>query len=256
VNLRIVRGSLPTDHRSFKDALYTQFARIGHAVSSPKRLELLDLLGQGEKTVEQLAEQSATAVKNTSAHLRALRQARLVETRRDGTYVWYRLADEAVGAFLLTLQSLGRHRYAEVREVADSYLERRDTLEPILPEELRRRLNAGDVTLIDVRPGDEFAAGHIPGALSVPVAELADRLRELPKRKEIVAYCRGPYCVMAVTAVELLRQRGYRARRLNESIPAWRARGYPIDHDAARRHRADNETAPARVTRHRGRRHS
>jgi rhodanese-related sulfurtransferase len=247
---------LPTNHRSFKDALYTQFARIGHAVSSPKRLELLDLLGQGEKTVEQLAEQSATAVKNTSAHLRALRQARLVETRRDGTYVWYRLADEAVGAFLLTLQALGRHRYAEVREVADSYLERRDTLEPILPEELRRRLNAGDVTLIDVRPRDEFAAGHIPGALSVPVAELADRLRELPKRKEIVAYCRGPYCVMAVTAVELLRRRGYRARRLNESIPAWRARGYPIDHDAARRHRADNETAPARVTRHRGRRHS
>jgi rhodanese-related sulfurtransferase len=216
---------MPTAHRVFKDTLYTQFARIGHAVSSPKRLELLDLLGQGEKTVEQLAEQTATAVKNTSAHLRALRQARLVETRRDGTYVWYRLADEAVAAFLLALQTLGRHRYAEVREVAESYLERRDTLEPIPPEELRRRLDAGDVTLIDVRPGDEFAAGHIPGALSVPVAELADRFRELSKRKEIVAYCRGPYCVMAVTAVELLRQRGYRARRLIESIPAWRARG-------------------------------
>jgi rhodanese-related sulfurtransferase/DNA-binding transcriptional ArsR family regulator len=247
---------MPTDHRTFKDALYTQFARIGHAVSSPKRLELLDLLGQGEKTVEQLAAQAATGVKNTSAHLRALRQARLVETRRDGTYVWYRLADEAVAAFLLALQALGRHRYAEVREVAESYLERRDTLEPIPPEELRRRLDAGEVTLIDVRPGDEFAAGHIPGALSVPVAELADRLRELPKRKEIVAYCRGPYCVMAVTAVELLRQRGYRARRLIESIPAWRGRGYPIDHDPASRHPTDNETAPARVTRHRGRRHS
>ncbi|MFL5495692.1 MAG: ArsR/SmtB family transcription factor [Gemmatimonadales bacterium] len=219
---------MPTDHRAFKDALYTQFARIGQAVSSPKRLELLDLLGQGEKTVEQLAERTATAVKNTSAHLRALRQARLVETRRDGTYVWYRLADEAVAAFLLALQALGRHRYAEIREVAESYLERRDTLEPIPPEELRRRLNAGDVTLIDVRPGDEFAAGHIPGALSVPVDELADRFRELPKRKEIVAYCRGPYCVMAVTAVELLRQRGYRARRLIESISSWRARGYAV----------------------------
>jgi rhodanese-related sulfurtransferase/DNA-binding transcriptional ArsR family regulator len=247
---------MPTDHRAFKDALHTQFARIGQAVSSPKRLELLDLLGQGEKTVERLAEQTATAVKNTSAHLRALRQARLVETRRDGTYVWYRLADDAVAAFLLALQALGRRRYAEVREVAESYLERRDTLEPIPPEELRRRLAAGDVTLIDVRPGDEFAAGHIPGALSVPVAELADRLRELPKRKEIVAYCRGRYCVLAVTAVELLRQRGYRARRLIESIPAWRARGYPVDHDPARGDPAPIKTIPARATRHRGGRHS
>jgi rhodanese-related sulfurtransferase/DNA-binding transcriptional ArsR family regulator len=247
---------MTTEHRAFKDALHTQFARIGHAVSSPKRLELLDLLSQGEKTVEQLAAQTATAVKNTSAHLRALRQARLVETRRDGTYVWYRLADEAVAAFLLALQALGRHRYAEVREVAESYLERRDTLEPIPPEELRRRLDAGDVTLIDVRPGDEFAAGHIPGALSVPVAELVDRLRELPKRKEIVAYCRGPYCVLAVTAIELLRQRGYRARRLIESIPAWRARGYSVDHDSARREPAAIETVSARATRHRGGRHA
>jgi len=247
---------MPAGHRAFKDALYTQFARIGQAVSSPKRLELLDLLGQGEKTVEQLAEQTATAVKNTSAHLRALRQARLVETRRDGTYVWYRLADEAVAAFLLALQSLGRHRYAEVREVAESYLERRDTLEPIPPEELRRRLDAGDVTLIDVRPGDEFAAGHIPGALSVPVAELADRLRKLPKRKEIVAYCRGRYCVLAVTAVELLRQRGYSARRLIESIPGWRARGYPVDHDPARSEPATIEMVATRARRHRGGRQS
>ena len=222
------------EDRALKDALYAQFARIGTAVASPKRLELLDLLGQGEKTVEQLAEQTATAVKNTSAHLRTLRQARLVETRRDGTYVWYRLADKAVAKFFLALQALGRHRYAEVREVAESYLEHRDTLEPIPPAELRRRLNAGDVTLIDVRPGDEFAAGHIPGALSVPVTELADRLRELPRRREIVAYCRGPYCVMAVTAVELLRQRGYRARRLVEGIPAWRASGYPVAREVRR----------------------
>lgn len=220
---------MPKDNRAFKDALYGQFARVGHAVSSPKRLEVLDLLGQGEKTVEQLAEQTATAVKNTSAHLRVLRQARLVDTRREGQHVWYRLADEAVSAFFLALQALGHHRYAEVREVAESYLERRDTLEPVEPEELRRRLNAGDVTLIDVRPADEFAAGHIRGALSVPVGELADRLRELPKRKEIVAYCRGQYCVFAVTAVELLRQRGYRARRLSDGIPAWRARGFSVD---------------------------
>ena len=247
---------MPTNHRAFKDALYIHFARIGHAVSSPKRLELLDLLSQGEKTVEQLAEQTATEVKNTSAHLRALRQARLVETRRDGTYIWYRVADEAVAAFLLALQALGRQRYAEVREVAQSYLERRDTLEPIAPEELRRRLEAGDVTLVDVRPADEFAAGHIPGALSVPVEELPDRIRELPKRKEIVAYCRGPYCVYAVTAVELLRQRGYRARRLIESIPAWRARGYPVDNDPARRQPTPIEAVPVRGMRHRGGRRS
>lgn len=247
---------MTANHRTFKDALYSQFAQIGQAVSSPKRLELLDLLAQGEKTVEQLAEQAEMPVKNTSAHLRALRQARLVETRRDGTYVWYRLADEGVAAFLLALEALGRHRYAEVRAVAESYLERRDTLEPIAPEELRRRLNAGDVTLIDVRPVDEFAAGHIPGALSVPVAELAGRLRELPKRKEIVAYCRGPYCVYAVTAVELLRQRGYRARRLIESIPAWRARGYAVDQDLARSEPEAIKTVATRATRHGGARHS
>jgi rhodanese-related sulfurtransferase/DNA-binding transcriptional ArsR family regulator len=251
--LTTIRLEALMESRAFKDSLYAQFARLGHAVSTPKRLELLELLSQGEKTVEQLAEQSATPLKNTSAHLRVLRQARLVETRRDGQHVWYRLADEAVAAFLLALQALGRHRYAEVREIAESYLERRDTLEPIAPVELRRRLDAGDVTLLDVRPADEFAAGHIPGALSVPVAELADRLRELPKRKEIVAYCRGPYCVLAVTAVELLRQRGYRARRLIESIPAWRARGYPIDRDPPGRERAG--TPPARVARlRRGRR--
>ena len=215
-------------YREFKDSLYAQFARLGHAISTPKRLEMLDLLTQGEKTVEQLAEQSATPLKNTSAHLRVLRQARLVETRRDGQHIWYRLADSEVAPFLLAFQALGRQRYAEVREVVQSYLERRDALEPVRPQELRRRLAAGDVTLIDVRPADEYAAGHIPGALSLPVTELARRLDEVPKRREIVAYCRGPYCVMAVTAVELLRKRGYRARRFVEGIPAWRARGYSV----------------------------
>jgi rhodanese-related sulfurtransferase/DNA-binding transcriptional ArsR family regulator len=219
-------------YREFKDSLYAQFARLGHALSTPRRLELLDLLSQGEKTVEQLAEQSATPLKNTSAHLRVLRQARLVETRRDGQRIWYRLADEGVGGFLLVLQELGRRRYGEVREVVESYLERRDTLEPIPTPELRRRLAAGDVTLIDVRPADEFAAAHIPGALSIPVTELPTRAKELSKRKEIVAYCRGPYCVMASTAVDLLRRRGYRARRFVESVPAWRARGYPVDREA------------------------
>jgi rhodanese-related sulfurtransferase len=232
-------------HRAFKNSLYDQFARLGHAVSTPKRLELLDLLSQGEKTVEQLAEHSATPLKNTSAQLRVLRQARLVESRREGQHVWYRLADDAVATFLAALQALGRQRYAEVREMADAYLERRDALEPIPPDELRRRLQTGDVMLIDVRPTDEFAAGHIPGALSVPVADLPDRVHKLPKRKEIVAYCRGPYCVLAVEAVELLRQRGYRARRLVESVPGWRARGYSVAHDIAGITRGGIDTAPA-----------
>ena len=215
-------------YREFKDSLYHQFARLGHPLSTPKRLQLLDLLAQSEKTVEQLADQSATPLKNTSAHLRVLRQARLVETRRDGQHIWYRLADDEVAEFLLALQSLGRRRYGEVRDVVESYLDRRDSLEPIPTSELRRRLAAGDVTLIDVRPADEFAAGHIRGALSLPVVELPARAGELSKRKEIVAYCRGPYCVMASTAVELLRRRGYRARRFVEGVSAWRARGYPV----------------------------
>lgn len=216
------------DARFLKDRLYTQLARLGHAVSTPKRIELLDLMAQGEKTVEQLAEQAATPLKNTSAHLRVLRQARLVETRRDGQRVWYRLADEHVAAFLAALQRLGRQRYAEVREVVEAYLDRRDQLEPVPPGELRRRIRHGDVTLIDVRPADEFAAGHISGALSLPVTELPRRMRELPKEKEIIAYCRGPFCVYAVEAVELLRRRGFRARRFVEGLPAWRARGYPV----------------------------
>ncbi|MGE0554176.1 MAG: ArsR/SmtB family transcription factor [Gemmatimonadales bacterium] len=219
--------------RDLKDTLYAHFARLGHALSTPKRVELLDLMSQGEKTVEQLAEQSATPLKNTSAHLRVLRQARLVETRRDGQRIWYRLADPGVAGFLAALQRLGGQRYAEVREIAEAYLDRRDELEPIPPEELRRRLRRGDVTLIDVRPADEFAAGHIPGALSLPLSELPHRARQLPKQQEIVAYCRGPYCVYAVEAIELLRKRGFRARRLVEGIPDWRARGYPVAQGAA-----------------------
>ena len=215
-------------HRDLKDPLYAQFARIGHAVSAPKRLELLDLLAQGEKTVETLAEQSATPVKNTSAHLRVLRQARLVETRREGSYVNYRLADDDVLRFLRTLQALGRSRLAEVEQVADLYIERRDELEPVDLAELRRLTRDGAVTIVDVRPREEFEAGHIPGALSMPVAELRDRLGEIPRRREVVAYCRGPYCVYSVEAVELLRKHGYRARRAADGMPDWRVRGWPV----------------------------
>jgi rhodanese-related sulfurtransferase len=215
-------------HRDFKDPLYAEFARIGHTVSAPKRIELLDLLAQGEKSVETLAEQSATPVKNTSAHLRVLRQARLVETRRDGTRVFYRLAADEVFHFLRGLQTLGQSRLAEVEQVTHTYLTSRDELEPVTLAELKRLMRDGDVTVIDVRPRAEYEAGHIVGALSVPVAELGRRLRELPKSREVIAYCRGPYCVYSLEAVALLHKRGYRARRADEGFPDWRVAGLPV----------------------------
>ena len=216
-------------HREFKDALYAQFARIGHALASPKRIELLDLLGQGEKTVEALAEQVATPIKNTSAHLRVLRQARLVETRRDGTYVCYRLADDDVFRLVRTFETLGHSRLADVQQVVQSYLDGHDDLEPVTFKELRRLMREDDVTVVDVRPAEEYEAGHIPGALSVPVPELKRRLRELPKGREVIAYCRGRYCVYSLDAVTLLRKHGYRARRAHEGLPDWRAAGLPVE---------------------------
>lgn len=216
-------------HREFKDALYGQFARIGHALASPKRIELLELLGQGEKPVEALAESVAMPIKNTSAHLRVLRQARLVETRRAGTYVHYRLAHDGVFPLLRALEALAHSRLADVHQVVQAYLDGPDDLEPVTFPELRRLMREEDVTVVDVRPADEYAAGHIPGALSVPVAELKRRLPELSKRRAIVAYCRGRYCVYALEAVRLLRRRGYRARRAQEGLPDWKAAGLPVE---------------------------
>lgn len=215
-------------HREFKDPLYLQFARIGHAVSSPKRIELLDLLAQGEKTVEHLADQTATPVKNTSAHLRVLRQARLVETRRNGTHVFYRLAGDDVSRFLRELQTLGQRRLAEVEQVARLYLTNRDELTPVTLEELRHLMSEAEVMVLDVRPRDEYEAGHIPGAASIPVAELERHLDTLGEGPEVIAYCRGPYCVYSLEAVTLLRANGIRARRAEEGLPDWRAKGFPV----------------------------
>ncbi|HJQ09885.1 MAG TPA: metalloregulator ArsR/SmtB family transcription factor [Gemmatimonadaceae bacterium] len=215
----------PDTHRIFKDALYAQFARIGHAVSTPKRIEILDLLAQAERTVADLAQLTATPVKNTSAHLRALRAAGLVETRKEGQYVFYRLADFRVHQFLRELQALAHTRLAEVERVTRLYLDGRDEMQPVSARELERRMKNGEVTVIDVRPRQEFEAGHIPGALSVPVEELKRGRATLPKSKEVVAYCRGRYCVYAVDSVNLLRKRGYRARRLEPGLPGWRDEG-------------------------------
>lgn len=216
-------------HRPFKDALYGQFARIGHALASPKRIELLDLLGQGEKTVEALAEQVATPIKNTSAHLRVLRHARLVETRRDGTYVYYRLAHGDVFGLLRSLQAIGHQQLADVQQVVRMYMDGQDSLAPVTFKELRRLMREDDVTLLDVRPADEYDKGHIPGAVSIPVSELKRRLREIPKRREVIAYCRGRYCVFSLEAVTMLRKSGYRARRTDEGLPDWRAAGLPVE---------------------------
>jgi rhodanese-related sulfurtransferase len=220
--------------REFKNQLHEQFARIGKAFSSPRRLEILDLLAQGEKPVEAIAEQTALSIKNASAHLRELRSARLVETRREGTYVFYRLAGDRVFRVLRQIQGLARERLAEVDDVARLYIEHRDELEPCDAEELRRRMRAGEVTVVDVRPEDEYRSGHLEGAISIPVQELERRIAELPRTREVIAYCRGPYCVYAAESVETLRNAGYRVRRMAEGLPDWKARGFPVETGASR----------------------
>ena len=214
---------------SLKTAIYEQIARIGQATASPSRLELLDLLSQGPRTVEALAKQTGQSVAATSHHLQVLRRARLVDGEKAGLYVTYRLADPQVGDFFLELRQLAESRLAEVQQVTREYLEQRGALEPVDNEELVRRVRAGEVTVIDVRPREEYVAGHIPGAISVPLADLPRRLRDLRKRRDIVAYCRGPYCVMSLDAVDLLRRQGFRAQRLEHGVVEWRAQGGRVD---------------------------
>jgi len=214
--------------RLVKDALYEQFARVGKAVAHPKRIELLDLLCQGERSVEVLADAAAMTVVNTSAHLRVLRESRLVATRREGTRVFYRLADDAVGEFFFSLRDLAGERYAEVDRIVRDFFDARDQLEPVTRDELLSRAGDGDVIVLDVRPSEEYEAGHIPGAVSVPLADLKGRMASLPRGAEIVAYCRGPYCVLAPQALDLLRRGGFAARRLEDGLPEWRRAGLPV----------------------------
>jgi rhodanese-related sulfurtransferase/DNA-binding transcriptional ArsR family regulator len=220
---------------SLKAAIYEQLARIGQATASPSRLELLDLLSQGPRTVEALAQQISQSVATTSHHLQVLRRARLVDAEKAGVYVTYRLADPQVGEYFLELRRLAESRLTEVQQVTRQYLEQRGALEPVDNEELARRVRAGEVTVIDVRPREEYVAGHIPGAISVPLADLPKRLRDLRKRDEIVAYCRGPYCVMSIDAVDLLRRKGFRAQRLEHGVAEWRAQGWRVDSGEDRR---------------------
>ncbi|MCC6223998.1 MAG: metalloregulator ArsR/SmtB family transcription factor [Thermoleophilia bacterium] len=208
--------------------LFEQLARIGKAVASPRRIELLDLLCQGERSVEALARTSRMSVTNTSQHLQALREARLVETRRDGVRIHYRLADDDVCRFFVALRDLARARLAEVERILAGYLLEEGEFEPVGRDELLERARGSDLLVLDVRPAEEYEAGHIPGAISIPLAELETRLGELPPRTEVVAYCRGPLCLLAPRAVELLRARGFRARRLEDGLPEWRLAGLPV----------------------------
>jgi rhodanese-related sulfurtransferase/DNA-binding transcriptional ArsR family regulator len=214
--------------RAFKDAVYEQLARLGKALDSPRRLELLDLLAQGERSVEVLARLAGLGVTNASAHLQALARARLVATRKQGTRVLYRLADDQVARFLTELRSLAHARLADLDQTVRGHLDRPGDAEPVTRQELAGRLVNGEVVLLDVRPAEEYAAAHIPAARSVPLEHLEAELDRLPRDREIVAYCRGPYCVYAPRAVQLLRQRGFLARRLEDGLPEWRLAGLPV----------------------------
>jgi rhodanese-related sulfurtransferase len=215
--------------RAAKTALFDEFARAAKALASGRRIELVDVLANGERTVEALAGEVGLSVANTSQHLQILRQAGLVSSRRQGTSVHYRLAGPEVFELWRTLRSLAASRLAEVERLAAAYLGDRDDLEPVTREELARRLQDDeDLVVLDVRPAPEHAAGHLPGAVSIPVEELRRRMAELPRDREIVAYCRGPYCAFAHEAVAVLREEGFTARRLEDGLPEWQAAGLAV----------------------------
>ncbi len=220
-------------HRAFKDRLYGEFARIGKAVANPHRLEILELLAQGERTVESIAEETSLSMANASQHLQALRGAGLVEARKVGLFVYYRLADEGVFELSRVVRAIAERRLAELDRLVRDHFGDRDAAEPVGMRELLARVRAGDVVVLDTRPASEYAAGHISGALSAPVDELKALLSKLPKRKDYVAYCRGPYCIYADRAVELLQKSGRRARRMLEGFPEWKAAGLPVERQLA-----------------------
>jgi rhodanese-related sulfurtransferase/predicted transcriptional regulator len=214
--------------RQVKNVLYAQVARIGKAVCSPKRLELIELLCQGEKPVERLAAEAEISLKLASAHLKELRLAHLVEARKEGKNVYYRLTSEAVANFWVTIRSLAEDRLLELRMALTKLSERIEELTPMSRKELLAQARRGEVVVIDVRPETEFAAGHLPYAQSIPLPELQKRLAELPRNKPVVAYCRGPFCLMAKEAVEFLQQEGFQAIRLEDGVAEWRAQGLPV----------------------------
>ena len=214
---------------TFKQDLFAQFARVGKALSNANRLEMLEYLAQGERTVESLAKVSGLSIANTSQHLQQLRQAGLVTNRKEGQHVHYRLSGEDVVHLLECLRRFAETHVAEVDRLISAYLTVKDGLEPLPASELLDRARDGLVTVIDVRPPEEFAAGHVPGALNIPLSELERHLADLPTDREVVAYCRGPYCVLAYEAVDRLRKKGFQARRLQDGFPEWKGAGLPVE---------------------------
>jgi rhodanese-related sulfurtransferase/DNA-binding transcriptional ArsR family regulator len=219
--------------RGPKKILYEQFAEVAKALGHGYRLEILELLAQGERSVEALATRAGLSVANASQHLRFMRRAGLLTSRRAGKHVLYALSDPAVLTLAAALRRVGERNLAQVRDVIGNYFHARDALEPVSRSELARRLKEGLVTLLDVRPEDEFAHGHLPHARNIPLRQLARRLRELPKTREVIAYCRGPYCVLAFEAAALLRRKGFKVRRLEDGFPEWQAAGLPVERGSA-----------------------
>jgi ArsR family transcriptional regulator len=228
-----------------KQALFAQFAEVAKALANGIRLEILELLAQGEKSVEALAGRANLPIANASQHLRLMRQAGLLASRREGTFIFYRLSDPAVLALTAALHRVAERNQAQAREIVQGYFRDRDGMEPVSRVELRRRMRDGLVTVLDVRPEDEFAAGHLPRAVNIPLAALSKRLREIPKSREVVAYCRGPYCVLAFEAVALLRKRGFAVRRLEDGYPEWREAGLPVEAPPLSRSAAGRSRRPS-----------
>jgi rhodanese-related sulfurtransferase/DNA-binding transcriptional ArsR family regulator len=212
-----------------KERLYQAIGRVAAALGSAGRLQILEFVAQGERSVDALAGMTGLSVANTSKHLQALRQAGLVHARKEGLRVFYSLAGDDVSLLLASLRGVAEHRAADVDKLLQTWLAHRDELEPVPAREVLDRLKKGLVTLLDVRPAEEYAAGHLPGALNVPIEKLESYLSKLPRRKEVVAYCRGPYCLMSFEAVEKLRKRGFKAKRLQDGYPEWRAAGLPVE---------------------------
>jgi ArsR family transcriptional regulator len=210
-----------------KATLHQCFAEVAKAAAHPHRLALLDQLAQGERNVDALADIVGLTIANASQHLQSMRRAGLVAVRREGKFMRYRLSDDSVLNLLLAIGRVAERNVAAVQQVVSGYFNARDAMEPVSRGELRKRMRSGTVTVLDVRPAEEFALGHVPGAINIPTAELKRRLSDLPRNKEVVAYCRGPYCVFAFEAVAALRAAGYKARRLEDGLPQWRAAGMP-----------------------------
>jgi rhodanese-related sulfurtransferase len=212
-----------------KARLYEAIGRVAAALASAGRLQILEFVAQSERSVEALAQMTGLSVANTSKHLQALRQAGLVNARKEGLRVFYSVAGDDVSMLLASLRGVAEHRAADVERLLRTWLAHRDQLEPVPAREVLARLKSGLVTVLDVRPEEEYAAGHLPGAINVPLEKLEGLLSKLPKRKEVVAYCRGPYCLMSFEAVDTLRKRGFKAKRLQDGFPEWRAAGLPVE---------------------------